>query len=239
MCSHLRSIERRGLGAGRLGWIGVCALAAAGLAGCHRGPMAGEPAEQPDQLGVIDTAITPGVGHSLVSDDPRARQYYDNPEAVTQGARLFKQYNCNGCHSSGGGGMGLDLMDGSWMYGSRLTQIHQTLVEGRPNGMPAWGGKIPDQQLWQLAAYVRSLSLPQTLAADTDDTPGQMPAPVPAAADEDAGWSPPADTTNTYGTTLEGPAYEGPAASDTSKHPPPNSEGAPQPTPKGARAHHP
>ena len=71
-------------------------------------------------------------------------------------------------------------MDDEWIYGGRLEQIHQTMVEGRPNGMPAWGGKIPDQQLWQLAAYVRSMSLPQTLAAQNGPTPSQSPAPVPA-----------------------------------------------------------
>jgi len=101
--------------------------------------------------------------------------------------------------------MGPDLMDGAWIYGSRLTQIHETLVDGRPNGMPAWGGKIPDQQLWQLAVYVRSMSLPQTLAAETGNTPSQLPAPVPPEADQDAGWTPPAGTTNDYGSTMEGP----------------------------------
>jgi cytochrome c oxidase cbb3-type subunit 3 len=180
------------------------------------------PAEQPDHFGVVDSALTPGVGKSLVSEDPRAAQYYDNPDAVTAGARLFAQYNCNGCHSSGGGGMGPDLMDGAWIYGSRLTQIHQTLVEGRPNGMPAWGGKIPDQELWQLATYVRSLSLPATVAAESDDTPGQRPAPVPRAADEDSGWTPPASTTNDYGATIEGSAYDGggtPAGPSTERGP--------------------
>ena len=39
--------------------------------------------------------------------------------------------------------MGPSLMDDEWIYGDRLEQIHQTLVEGRPNGMPSWGGKIP------------------------------------------------------------------------------------------------
>jgi len=149
---------------------------------------------------------------------------------VVAGKRLFAQYNCNGCHSSGGGGMGPDLMDGGWIYGSRLAQIHQTLVEGRPNGMPAWGGKIPDQELWQLATYVRSLSLPETISAESDDTPGQRPAVVPRAADEDPGWSPPASTTNDYGTTIEGSAYEGAAATtnpsmDQKSNPAPKSKG--------------
>lgn len=201
MCLRFHSINRRAS-------VGAALFVAVLLGGCNHGPGSGMPAEQPDHLGVIDTALTPGVGKSLVSQDPRAAQYYDNAAAVTAGGRLFKQYNCNGCHSSGGGGMGPDLMDGQWIYGSRLAQIHQTLVEGRPNGMPAWGGKIPDQELWQLAVYVRSLSLPDTIAADTDDTPGQSPAAVPRAADDDAGWTPPPSTTNDYGTTLEGAAYE-------------------------------
>ena len=101
--------------------------------------------------------------------------------------------------------MGPSLMDDEWIYGGRLEQIHQTLVEGRPNGMPAWNGKIPDEQLWQLAAYVRSMSLPATLAAQTGSTPSQTPAPVPRAADSDNGWSAPPDTTNNYTSTLEGP----------------------------------
>jgi cytochrome c oxidase cbb3-type subunit 3 len=123
--------------------------------------------------------------------------------------------------------MGADLMDGGWIYGSRLAQIHQTLVEGRPNGMPAWGGKIPDQELWQLATYVRSLSLPETVAAEADDTPGLTPAVVPRAADEDSGWTPPASTTNDYGTTIQGSAYDGGAVpTNTSIAQPPGSNAA-------------
>jgi cytochrome c oxidase cbb3-type subunit 3 len=169
------------------------------------------PTDEPSQVGVIDSALTPGVGQSLVTTDARAAAYYDNAEAVNTGRRLFAQYNCSGCHSSGGGGMGPDLMDDVWIYGSRLEQIHQTLVDGRPNGMPAWGGKVPDEQLWKLAAYVRSLSLPQTIAAETDNTPSQMPAPVPPEADQDAGWAPPPGTTNDYTSTIVGPS--GPPAS--------------------------
>jgi hypothetical protein len=51
---------------------------------------------------------------------------------------------------------------------------------------------------------VRSMSLPQTLAAQTDNTPSQTPAPVPPEADQDAGWSAPASTTNDYTTTVKG-----------------------------------
>ena len=54
--------------------------------------------------------------------------------------------------------MGPALMDATWIYGSQPQDVYATIAEGRPNGMPAFGGKIPDQQIWQLVAYVRSLS---------------------------------------------------------------------------------
>jgi cytochrome c oxidase cbb3-type subunit 3 len=186
--------------------ISLMASAAAGLlGGCNGNPQsAALPTGQSDQHSVIDSALDPGVDDSLVTNDPRAAAYLNNPDAVNTGKRLFGQYNCSGCHSNGGGGMGPDLMDDVWIYGGRLEQIHQTLVQGRPNGMPSWGNKVPDEQLWQISAYVRSLSLPQTLAAQTDNTPSQTPAPVPSEVEQDAGWSPAPATTNDYTTTIKG-----------------------------------
>jgi len=185
--------------------ISIAASAVVSLAGCDRGAHSPLSTGQADHADTIVSALAPGVDHSLVTVDPKAAAYYNNREAVNTGKRLFQQYNCSGCHSNGGGGMGPSLMDDEWIYGGRLEQIHETLVEGRPNGMPSWGGKVPDEQLWQLAAYVRSMSLPQTLAAQTDATPSQSPAPVPPEVDQDAGWSPPPATTNDYTTTTTGP----------------------------------
>lgn len=81
-----------------------------------------------------------------------------NAYAVAQGKRLFRWYNCNGCHANGGGGMGPPLMDATWRYGHEPRQIVETILHGRPNGMPAFAGRIPEDQAWQLAAYVRSMS---------------------------------------------------------------------------------
>jgi len=153
---------------------------------------------------VVDTALTPGVGHTAYTIDPRAAKYYDNPEAVQIGKALFYSMNCAGCHSNGGGGMGPSLLGGARKYGGRLEQIRQTIADGRPNGMPSWAARLSDADMWELAAYVRSMSLPATLAAQGSGNPSQSPAPVPRAADEDAGWSAPAGTTNDYSTTLRG-----------------------------------
>jgi len=81
-----------------------------------------------------------------------------NAWAVAQGKQLYRAYNCNGCHANGGGGMGPALMDATWLYGSAPDEVYTSIVQGRPNGMPAFGGRIPDQQVWQLVAYVRSMS---------------------------------------------------------------------------------
>ena len=77
---------------------------------------------------------------------------------VNEGKALFNQMNCVGCHANGGGGMGPALMDDEWIYGYYPDQIFRTILEGRPNGMPAFRGRIPDVQVWSIAAYVRSMS---------------------------------------------------------------------------------
>ena len=90
--------------------------------------------------------------------DPRAKLYDNNAPAISAGQQLFSWMNCVGCHSHGGGGMGPALMDSEWRYGGQIQQIAATIVEGRPNGMPSFRGKLTDDQVWKLAAYVRSLS---------------------------------------------------------------------------------
>jgi cytochrome c oxidase cbb3-type subunit III len=101
--------------------------------------------------------IIPGGG-SAAPLDPRAALYDNNAPAIAEGQTLYNQMNCVGCHSHGGGGMGPALMDDEWRYGGRIDQIVTTISEGRPNGMPSWRGKLTPDQMWKIAAYVRSLS---------------------------------------------------------------------------------
>jgi len=99
--------------------------------------------------------IRPGVGGLPTPvQNPSDQRAYDTNE----GKRLFTQYNCSGCHFNGGGGIGPPLMDEKWIYGDRPENIYSTIVEGRPNGMPSFRHKIPDSQVQQLVAYVRSMS---------------------------------------------------------------------------------
>jgi cytochrome c oxidase cbb3-type subunit 3 len=135
-------------------------------AGCEReqrrfseiAPMSGRPqpvtspALQPGKPGALPLEAQPT---SLPAGD--AGLYSANAWAISEGKRLYTWFNCVGCHSHGGGGMGPPLMDEYWTYGSEPENIYATIVHGRPNGMPAFGGKLADQQVWQLVAYVRSL----------------------------------------------------------------------------------
>ena len=83
--------------------------------------------------------------------------YQENAWAVSEGKQLFSAFNCVGCHANGGGGMGPALMDERWIYGSHPSNVFQTIVEGRPNGMPSFRGKIAGNDVWKLVAFVRSL----------------------------------------------------------------------------------
>jgi len=84
--------------------------------------------------------------------------YLDNAYAVSEGKSLYLQMNCVGCHFHGGGGIGPPLMDDRWIYGSQPENIYQSIEEGRPNGMPAWGSRLSSDQMWKLTAYVMSMS---------------------------------------------------------------------------------
>ena len=90
--------------------------------------------------------------------EPSLSPFQQNAWGIAEGKRLFDAYNCSGCHAHGGGGMGPALMDEKWIYGDRPANIFETIVEGRPNGMPSYRSKIPDSQVWQLVAYVQSMS---------------------------------------------------------------------------------
>jgi cytochrome c oxidase cbb3-type subunit 3 len=71
-------------------------------------------------------------------------------------------------------------MDSKWRYGSEPDNIYATIVEGRPNGMPSFRGKIPEQQVWQIVAYVRSMSglVRMDVAPSRSDTMSAKPPEV-------------------------------------------------------------
>jgi cytochrome c oxidase cbb3-type subunit 3 len=88
---------------------------------------------------------------------PVKNPYEGNSYAITEGQRLYNWFNCVGCHARGGGAIGPPLMHKVWIYGGEPGNIYASIVQGRPNGMPSWRGKIPEYQVWQIVTFVQSL----------------------------------------------------------------------------------
>ena len=78
---------------------------------------------------------------------------------------------------TGAGGIGPPLIKQQWIYGGEPANVFDTIVKGRPNGMPSWGGRIPEYQIWQIVAFVESLNQkqPQSTISPRQDTIEQSP----------------------------------------------------------------
>ena len=80
-------------------------------------------------------------------------------DAANRGMKYFANFNCSGCHAANGaGGMGPALSNHSFKFGSDPANIYLTIAQGRPTGMPAWGTLLPSTVIWDLVAYIKSIS---------------------------------------------------------------------------------
>jgi mono/diheme cytochrome c family protein len=82
-----------------------------------------------------------------------------DPKVIEAGHEVFRSKHCGYCHGSdGNGGVNLtkrDLSDPKYVF--------QAITEGREkNGlrMPAWGGVLTDEEIWEAAAFVMTLTQP-------------------------------------------------------------------------------
>jgi cytochrome c oxidase cbb3-type subunit III len=142
MCSRFRDIAA----------LGACAL----LMSCQQTERASTlPPGGALAKGNRQSTLQPG---DPVPVRPLANPLEATEEIIGQGKELYNHFNCAGCHAAGGGAIGPPLMDDKWIYGSTAGNIFWTIIEGRPQGMPAFGGRIVDDQVWRIVAYVRSLS---------------------------------------------------------------------------------
>jgi len=146
------------------GLIALCAGVLA-IASCQKKPR-NEGYEQPvaKSGGLAESKITDSAGgvvpgiHASVVFGSLTNPHAGDAASARDGRRLFLAYNCVGCHGGrAGGGMGPSLRDSAWSYGGSDGDLYASIVEGRPGGMPTWGGKITPDQIWKLIAYIRTL----------------------------------------------------------------------------------
>lgn len=160
----------------------LVALAVVAGTGCTREHRRFDETALPDLaragIALTDLQAGPSTPPAAVEDPYRYNAY-----AIAQGKHLFDWFNCTGCHAHGGGDSGPALMDDRWIYGSAPANIFATIVQGRPNGMPAFRDRLTDVQIWQLVAYVESLTgnlSRDALPARSDhlfDKPGEQSLP--------------------------------------------------------------
>ena len=158
------------------------------LGGCERERRAfHESTAGPAAVG--PTTFRAGGVPASVPRQPRASTYEGNAFHISEGKRYYEWYNCYSCHAAGGGDIGPPLMDEQWRYGGEFEQIRASIVEGRPNGMPSFQAIIPEQQILQIAAYVRAMSgnVPKDVPPSRGDEMYNGPAKtlVPAAPPRD------------------------------------------------------
>jgi cytochrome c oxidase cbb3-type subunit 3 len=147
------------------------------LAACHEPerredagllPTAGNTEPGPAAPVVRTSELVAGVGTGRV-DVAAQNPYEGDAEAEQQGSRLYGQMNCAGCHGpAGGGGIGPPLADAEWIYGGQPENVVQAILEGRPNGMPSFGDKLPESEAWKIATFVLTLPRKAGLASGTD-----------------------------------------------------------------------
>jgi cytochrome c oxidase cbb3-type subunit III len=90
-----------------------------------------------------------------------------NANARKIGSQLYISYNCIDCHGAdGSGAMGPSLADGRWHFGGTPGELFESIYQGRPDGMPAWGGRIANDQIWSLITYIQSLSAGKDVATE-------------------------------------------------------------------------
>ncbi len=80
-----------------------------------------------------------------------------NEEAIAEGQLFFRAF-CWGCHGQTAreGGKAPDLLQPQWLYGWSEAGVFQTVHDGLTGtGMPKFGGKLTDEEIWKVISYVR------------------------------------------------------------------------------------
>ena len=88
--------------------------------------------------------------------------YLEDPAAITAGRRMFRAVCTGYCHSTTPGVTkdAPNLFDCDWDHGNTDADLYRVINQGVPDTeMLPFEGKIPEETIWQVIAYVRSNSL--------------------------------------------------------------------------------
>lgn len=90
-------------------------------------------------------------------DDTALAEMSRTASVLASGESVYKA-NCVACHGANlQGGIGFNLVDATWVHGSKPTEILKTVTEGViPKGMLAWGPVLGPKKTAEVVAYVLS-----------------------------------------------------------------------------------
>jgi len=82
--------------------------------------------------------------------------YAGDKKAIHDGEEIFEK-NCASCHGEHlEGGIGPNLVDKEWKFGSDDASIHDSIMNGRPGGMPPWSATLGSDNAWKVVAFIKS-----------------------------------------------------------------------------------
>lgn len=103
----------------------------------------------------------PGASEAAAASSPVAA-YLEDPSAITAGRRMFRAVCTGYCHSTTPGVTkdAPNLFDCNWDHGSEDADLYRVITSGVPDTeMLPFEGKIPEDTIWQVIAYIRSNSM--------------------------------------------------------------------------------
>ena len=80
-----------------------------------------------------------------------------DPEIISAGHNLYLEKHCSHCHGATGEG-GVNLVNREL---TNASYVFDAIADGRERGglrMPAWREVLSDNEIWQVTAYVMSIS---------------------------------------------------------------------------------
>lgn len=103
---------------------------------------------------LLGLAWLPCIGHA---QDFKPPSNLKSPAMIAEGRAFFNRRCAGQCH----GVDGQEAFDGSILVGKVYldpTFVYVTLITGRPgSAMPSWKGRLTDDELWKVIAFVSSL----------------------------------------------------------------------------------
>lgn len=118
------------------------------------GGVVGVDAYERERLAVAERLAAQSTG---IPDEPVLRQLSHNAGRVAAGREVFfGPGKCTTCHGADGlGQIGPNLRDDRWKHGSDMSDIVESLVDGRAGGqMPPQRGVLSQEEIVNLAAFL-------------------------------------------------------------------------------------